>query len=63
MNSILLDFEKLFATINNPLNKPIHAEPITKMISFFYYKHNGDKNRHVAYLSKFLWMKLEDVNI
>ena len=39
MKEILLDFEKLLATIKNPKNNLIHLDKIYKMIIFYENKH------------------------
>ena len=40
MNEILLDFEKILATIKNPKNNILHFSKITKMIDFFHRKYS-----------------------
>lgn len=40
MNEILLDFEKILATIKNPKNNILHFGKITKMIGFFHRKYS-----------------------
>jgi hypothetical protein len=54
MNPILLDFEKLFATIKNPKNNFYHIEPIQKMIKIFERKYKDDFNISTSLLVRFL---------
>ena len=54
MNPILLDFEKLFATIKNPKNNFCHLKAIRKMIEVFERKYKDDFNISISLLVKFI---------
>jgi|TARA_B110000259_G_scaffold179030_1_gene218057 hypothetical protein len=54
MNPILLDFEKLFATIKNPKNNFSHLQAIRKMIELFERKHKDDFEISTSLLVKFI---------
>tara|TARA_R110001632_G_scaffold11442_1_gene41247 strand:+ start:858 stop:1067 length:210 start_codon:yes stop_codon:yes gene_type:complete len=54
MNPILLDFEKLFATIKNPKNNIMHLDSIYKMIYIFEYKYKDAYEISTSLLVKFL---------
>tara|TARA_B110000902_G_C13760379_1_gene380354 strand:+ start:216 stop:425 length:210 start_codon:yes stop_codon:yes gene_type:complete len=54
MNQILLDFEKLFATIKNPKNNIMHLESIYKMIDIFEKKYKDNYEVSTSLLVKFV---------
>ena len=54
MNPILLDFEKLFATIKNPKNNFQHLKSIKKMVQIFERKYKDDFEISTSLLVKFI---------
>tara|TARA_B100001248_G_scaffold261466_1_gene252756 strand:- start:272 stop:496 length:225 start_codon:yes stop_codon:yes gene_type:complete len=67
MNEILLDFEKLLATIKNPKNNIIHLDNIYKMIIFYENKHRFkyrlQNNLLVFYLHKQLQKQVSKLSL
>ncbi len=68
MNPILLDFEKLFATIKNDKNNVLHLQSIDNMINLFElkYKPNHSISTHLLVLFlrkeyKLLVIKLNNI--
>jgi|TARA_B110000967_G_C18878211_1_gene559565 hypothetical protein len=53
MNPILLDFEKLFATIKNPKNNYNHLNAISKMIDVFEGKYRDNFEISTSLLVQF----------
>jgi hypothetical protein len=54
MNPILLDFEKLFATIKNPKNNFSHLKAIHRMVQIFERKYKDDFEISTSLLIKFI---------
>ena len=54
MNPILLDFEKLFATIKNPKNNFSHLQAIRRMVQIFERKYKDDFEISTSLLVKFI---------
>lgn len=62
MESILLDFEKLFATIINPKNQKIHLRAILKTIDVFEKKYKRTGFVSSYFLVKFLRKKFRELH-
>jgi|TARA_B110000483_G_scaffold162565_1_gene192669 hypothetical protein len=54
MNPILLDFEKLFATIKNPKNNFSHLQAIHRMVQIFERKYKDNFEISTSLLVKFI---------
>lgn len=63
MDSILLDFEKLFATIINPKNEKIHLKGISKTIDIFERKYFSIASVYTYFLVKFLRNKFRELHL
>ena len=63
MESILLDFEKLFATIINPKNETIHLKAISKTIDIFERKYFDIASVSTYFLVKFLRKKFRELHL
>tara|TARA_R110002153_G_scaffold249674_1_gene406114 strand:- start:44 stop:253 length:210 start_codon:yes stop_codon:yes gene_type:complete len=63
MNPILLDFEKLFATIKNPKNNIMHLDSIYKMIDIFENKYKEGFEVSTSLLVKFLKLQYKLLEI
>lgn len=57
MNPILLDFEKLFATIKNPNNGFVHLRVIENMINVFERKYKDENYLQTHLLVKYIRFK------
>lgn len=59
MNPILLDFEKLFATIEHPNNTFMHLDTIKNMINVFERKYKSDFSTSTKLLVDYAKIKFE----